>query len=209
MKRRNILLTIFCLSLVLVLVPELAKAKPAHAGDTIPPSVSITNPLSGTEVALNQSMTLQAVASDNRKVAKVEFYDNGVLKATDTRKPYSYVWYANSIGTHAWTAKAYDSSGNSTLSSTVTLTVANVSDTTPPSVPSGLTAAAASCSQVNLGWSPSTDTGGSGLRGYNVYRNGTYLKQVTTTSTSDTGLAASTSYSYAVSAVDNAGNQSA
>ena len=62
----------------------------------------------------------------------------------------------------------------------------------PPTVPTGLTATAASCSQINLSWTASTDTGGSGLKGYNVYKNGTYLKQVTTTSTTDTGLNAST-----------------
>src|SRR5438094_481536 len=82
-------------------------------------------------------------------------------------------------------------------------------DATAPSVPAGLTASAASCSQINLAWIASTDTGGSGLRGYNVYRNGVYVKQVPATSTADTVLAASTAYSYAVSAVDNAGNQSA
>jgi hypothetical protein len=60
-----------------------------------------------------------------------------------------------------------------------------------------------------VSWNASTDTGGSGLKGYNLYRNGSFVKQVTTTSTSDTGLTASTIYSYAVSAVDNAGNQSA
>src|SRR5213592_1275610 len=71
-----------------------------------------------------------------------------------------------------------------------------------PTVPTGLTASAASCSQINLVWTASTDTGGSGLKGYNVYRNGVFLKQVTSTSTSDIGLAASTTYSYTVSAVD-------
>ena len=123
MKNRRILLIILCLSFALVLVPQLAKAKPAQAGDTIPPSVSITSPPSGTEVSVNQNVTIQAVASDNRKVTKVEFYDNGVLKGTDTRKPFSYVWKADIIGTHDWTAKAYDSSGNSSVSSVVTLTV--------------------------------------------------------------------------------------
>ena len=56
-------------------------------------------------------------------------------------------------------------------------------DTTAPSVPAGLTASAASCSQINLAWIASTDAGGSGLRGYNVYRNGVYVKQVPATST--------------------------
>src|SRR6266481_8858814 len=88
------------------------------------------------------------------------------------------------------------------------------SDTTPPSVPTGLTASAVSCSQINLSWNASTDTGGSGLKGYNVYvwRNytWTFLEQVLApaTSTSDTGLTGSTTYYYTVSAVDGAGNES-
>jgi len=49
------------------------------------------------------------------------------------------------------------------------------------------------------------------VKGYNIYRNATFLKQVAApaTSTSDAGLAPSTVYSYAAAAVDNAGNQSA
>jgi hypothetical protein len=77
-------------------------------------------------------------------------------------------------------------------------------------VPANVSATAASCSQVNIGWNASSDTGGSGLKGYNVYRGGSFLRQVLApaTSTSDTGLGASTLYAYAVSAVDNAGNES-
>jgi hypothetical protein len=64
---------------------------------------------------------------------------------------------------------------------------------------------------VNLAWNAVTDTGRSGLKGYNIYRNNTFVKQLLApaTSTSDGGLAQSTVYSYAVSAVDQAGNQSA
>jgi fibronectin type 3 domain-containing protein len=86
-------------------------------------------------------------------------------------------------------------------------------DTTAPSVPTGLAGVAANCGQVILGWNASTDTGGSGLGGYNVYvwQNGTwtFVDLVTTTSASLSGLAASTTYYYAVAAVDNAGNVSA
>jgi hypothetical protein len=47
------------------------------------------------------------------------------------------------------------------------------------------------------------------MAGYRIYRNGSYVKQVTGTSTTDTGLAESTTHSYRASAIDNAGNQSA
>src|SRR5712664_836117 len=78
------------------------------------------------------------------------------------------------------------------------------SDNTAPSVPTGITASAVSCSQINLSWNASPDTGGSGLKGDNVYvwRNSTwtFLKQVLApaTSTSDAGLTGSTAYYYTV-----------
>jgi chitodextrinase len=83
-------------------------------------------------------------------------------------------------------------------------------DLVDPSVPTGLALSAIGCSWVNLVWAASTDRGGSGLKGYNLYRNNVFIRQVLapTTSVSDTDLAASTISSYAVSAVDNAGNPS-
>src|SRR5262249_50107889 len=82
-------------------------------------------------------------------------------------------------------------------------------DTTPPTVPTGTIATAASCTQVDVAWNASSDAG-SGLRAYRVYRNGALLREVTGAQfTSDTGVVESTSYSYAGSAIDNAGNESA
>jgi chitodextrinase len=84
-------------------------------------------------------------------------------------------------------------------------------DTTPPSVPQNVHATAVGATRVDLTWSASTDTGGSGLAGYRVYRDGsaTPIATVTTTSYSNTNLAANTSYSYQVRAYDNNGNESA
>jgi hypothetical protein len=80
-------------------------------------------------------------------------------------------------------------------------------DTTPPTVPTGLTATAVSSSQINLSWTASTDN--VGVTGYDVYRGGTQVGTSPTASYSDTGLAASTSYTYTVAAYDAAGNTSA
>jgi hypothetical protein len=88
-------------------------------------------------------------------------------------------------------------------------------DTTPPTAPSNLTATGASSSQINLSWTASTDN--VGVTGYYVQRCSgsgcTNFAQVAsvsgaTTAYSDTGLAASTSYSYRVEATDAAGNLS-
>lgn len=80
-------------------------------------------------------------------------------------------------------------------------------DTTAPSIPAGLTATVVSSSQINLGWSASTDA--VGVTGYIVFRNGTQVGTTTSKAYSNTGLTASTTYSYTVKARDAAGNMSA
>jgi len=79
------------------------------------------------------------------------------------------------------------------------------SDTTPPSMPTNLSASAVSTSQINLSWSASTDD--TGVVGYKIYRGGTQIATITTsTSYSNVGLQASTAYTYTVAAYDTAGN---
>jgi cellulose 1,4-beta-cellobiosidase len=87
-------------------------------------------------------------------------------------------------------------------------------DTTPPTVPTNLSGTAVSQSQINLSWTASTDPVvpghvTSGVAGYKVFRNGTQVGTPSTTSYSDTGLTAATTYQYTVSAYDTAGNVSA
>ncbi|MFF0090863.1 chitinase [Streptomyces canus] len=75
-------------------------------------------------------------------------------------------------------------------------------DPTPtvPAPPAGLAVSGTSSSSVSLSWNAV-----SGATGYNVYRNGTKITAVTGTSATVTGLAASTSYSFQVTAVNSAG----
>ena len=80
-------------------------------------------------------------------------------------------------------------------------------DTSPPTVPTGLAATAVSSSQINLTWNASTDN--VGVTGYDVFRDGAAITTVGTNSYSNTGLAAGTTYVYAVRARDAAGNVSA
>ncbi len=80
-------------------------------------------------------------------------------------------------------------------------------DTTAPSTPAGLTAVAVSTAQINLAWTASTDN--VGVTGYKVYSNGTLRNALgNVLSMPDTGLAAGSTYSYTVQAVDAAGNAS-
>ncbi|MDX2593864.1 MULTISPECIES: chitinase [Streptomyces] len=71
---------------------------------------------------------------------------------------------------------------------------------TVPSAPGGLSVSGTTSSSVSLSWSAV-----SGATGYNVYRNGTKVTAVTGTSATVTGLSASTSYSFQVTATNSAG----
>ncbi|WP_377153138.1 glycosyl hydrolase family 18 protein [Roseateles sp. UC29_93] len=80
-------------------------------------------------------------------------------------------------------------------------------DTTPPTVPSGLTSSGITSSSITLSWGASTDAG-SGVNNYELLRGGSLIASPTATSYTDSGLSAGTSYSYQVRAKDKAGNVS-
>lgn len=178
----------------------------ATTGDTVAPTVDITAPVASATVS--NAVTVNANASDNVGVNKVEFYVNGALKATDTTSPYSYNWDSKTSGNGSASlmAKAYDAAGNSS-SDTVQVTVAN-GDTQAPTVPAGVTATANSATRVTVKWNVSTDN--TAVTGYWVSRNGQVLARVTSgTQYVDDAVLPNTAYSYKVSALDAAGNTSA
>ncbi|MBR7837403.1 fibronectin type III domain-containing protein [Actinospica durhamensis] len=79
-------------------------------------------------------------------------------------------------------------------------------DTTPPSAPTNLAATGETSTTISLSWTASTDN--VAVTGYDVYRDSTLVGTTTSTTYTDTGLTASTLYSYAVVATDAAGNLS-
>jgi chitodextrinase len=80
------------------------------------------------------------------------------------------------------------------------------SDTQAPSTPAGLSASGTGMTTMALSWSASSDN--VGVAGYRVSRNGSQVATTSGTSWNDSGLAASTTYSYSVVAYDAAGNTS-
>ena len=81
------------------------------------------------------------------------------------------------------------------------------SDTTPPTIPTGLSVTGTSLSTVSLTWNASVDTP-AGVAVYKVYRNGVPLITTAVRTFQDTGLTANTTYSYGVTAIDFANNES-
>ncbi|MFC0713275.1 glycosyl hydrolase [Cellulomonas biazotea] len=80
-------------------------------------------------------------------------------------------------------------------------------DTTAPSTPTGLGASGTTSSATTLSWYASSDN--VGVTGYEVLRNGSVVGTASGTSYTASGLSASTAYTFAVRALDAAGNRSA
>ena len=97
----------------------------------------------------------------------------------------------------------YDPAGNR-------VSVSTGVDNKAPSAPTALAATSTLSTKVNLTWTGSTDTGGSGLAGYKIFRNGSTTALATTTGTgttyADITTVGTTAYTYIVKAYDGALN---
>lgn len=109
--------------------------------------------------------------------------------------------------TYHYEVVSADENGYTSTSTDQTFTTDNPN---PPSVPTGLTATATSSSEIDLSWNASTGDGTYPVAGYQIFRDGMQVGTTTSGTTyADTGLAASTNYSYTVDAYDTEGNVSA
>jgi hypothetical protein len=77
-------------------------------------AVSITNPKNGGTVPRNQTVDINASATDSSTITKVQFYVDNALLGTVTTAPYTYPWKVpQKRGAHSVKAQAYDAKGNS------------------------------------------------------------------------------------------------
>lgn len=89
----------------------------------VPPTVTITDPLSGATIYEGQQITVRATATDDIAVATVTFAVNGQDVFTDTSTPYEYTFTAApGAGTLQLTATATDL-GNNNASAASTVSV--------------------------------------------------------------------------------------
>lgn len=116
--------------------------------------------------------------------------------------------------TYRYRVRATDAAGNvSAYSGIVSATTPAAADVTPPTVPTNVTARAASASRIYLTWVASTDN--VAVRRYVVYRcqgascsNFVAVASTTLPLLTDDGLASNTVYRYRVRALDQASNVS-
>ncbi len=144
-------------------------------------------------------------SADNRAVAGYDVYTNGV-KVGRIRSGSNYM-HVSANTTASYTLKAFDFSGNFSAASVPVGGAPPSPDTIPPTIPGNVLASPLSTSSIKVSWSPSTDN--LAVTGYDLYTtNGVLLASTALTNYTDTGLSASTTYSYLVKARDFAGNAS-
>jgi chitodextrinase len=171
------------------------------APDTTPPTQPGSFAVSSTT---DTSVSLSWTAStDNVGVDHYELSRNGTLIASPTGTSYTDTGRAPST-LYSYSLVAVDAAGNKSTAATLNATTAP--DTNAPTPPSSLSATSVTASQVQLSWSGASDD--VAVTGYRIYRNGTQIGSSTTMSFTDTTVAPSTSYSYTVTALDAAGNES-
>ncbi len=193
----------------------------SSGGDTQAPTVPTG--LSAQAISSSQINLSWTASTDNVAVTGYRIYrclgsncSPTTQLATSATNSYSNTGLSASTA-YTYRVLAYDAAGNvssqSSSASATTSSGGGGGDTQAPTVPTGLSAQAISSSQINLSWTASTDN--VAVTGYRIYRclgsNCSPTTQIDTSATnsySNTGLSASTTYTYSVSAYDAAGNAS-
>jgi len=187
---------------------ELATTGAGQSG-AVPPS-PLATPGIQAEVATTTGSLVPASTTVTSSTTTTTSAIATTTTSSPTPSPSSSGWGSGSYAPPPTTTPS--PSTTTTATTTATTATSTTADTTPPSTPANLSAAAVSPSQINLSWSSSTDN--VGVTGYKIYRGGTQIATITpsaastTLSYSDTGLQASTAYTYTVAAYDAAGNTS-
>jgi fibronectin type 3 domain-containing protein len=184
---------------------------PTSEPDTIAPTAPTT--VTATVVSTSKIDLAWNGATDNVAVTGYRVLRDGVQIAELAGMSYTDSTVTPDTS-YSYTIEAVDAAGNVSPESappTVASTTGSP-DGTPPTQPGSLVGSARSSSVVDLTWAASTDN--VAVTGYRVFRNGVELPTPMppdatppTTYTDDTAAPATT-YTYQVSAVDAAGNES-
>lgn len=73
------------------------------------PTVAITSPADNS--SFTNSLDIEATASDDSGISRVEFYVDWNLQGTVTAPPYNFTWSSGSSGSHTVAAMAYSNAG--------------------------------------------------------------------------------------------------
>ncbi len=174
---------------------------PEPPGDVTPPTMpldlfaSLSSP---NTIGLSWSASEDDSGVAGYKVYRNNAYLDSVTGTTATDAGLAWMTL------YSYQVSAFDAAGNeSPLSAPVYL---STGDGAAPSTPADLVVSASAPGQLDLSWSAATDN--VGVTGYNVYRTGALVANVSATSTVITDLGPATRHCFTVSAVDAGGNES-
>jgi len=158
--------------------------------------------------AIGSTVKLSWTASTSGDVSAQDVYRNGSWLGTVPVGQLSLIDSAPIAGA-SYTVRAHDLAGNQSPNS-APASVGSGSDTSPPTVPTGVTATATSATSIRVDWTASSDN--VGVTGYQIFRDGagTPLTTVAGSVTSyvDNSVLAQSTHSYTVQATDAAANLS-
>jgi chitodextrinase len=173
------------------------------SADTVAPSAPTALGQTGA-TATSVSVSWSA-STDNVGVTGYDLFVNGVSAGT------SATTSATLTGQPCGTTRtvgvdAHDAAGNRSAISTVAASTSACPDTTPPSVPGGLTQTGSTASSATVAWTASTDN--VGVAGYDLYLDGVPAGTTVAWSATFSGLTCGP-HTVGVDAYDAAGNRSA
>src|SRR4029077_12782757 len=206
-----------------VAVDNAGNASAASPGLSIvldPQSLSAPTSVSATATPTNQRPQVSWVAPSATPGFTLDHYRvlrNGVFLQSVSGPSFTDATPSLADSTYTYQVIATDSADSAFGAASAPVSV--VYDTTAPATPAGVSAGAALDGSVSVGWAASGDGAGSGVARYVVRRalsstppataaDGAAPCQVTVTSCGDATTLTGKLYSYAVFAIDRAGNTS-
>lgn len=142
-------------------------------------------------------------SSDNLGVEGYHIYRNNVLLTSTNDTVYEDITVIQG-NAYEYAVSSYDAAGNES-ERTLPVSFSSVDDL-PPSIPSGLMLLSIGESGASLAWHQATDN--VGVINYNLYRDGDLQNTVSDTTIKDSEVISGQTYTYRVSALDAAGNES-
>ena len=164
--------------------------------------------LSSSNITLDDVDLSWSASSDNVGVAKYNVYKNNVFLQSTTQNSIS-VTNLDCDKSYMFTVNAEDAQGNvSNISNIITVNTKGCDqDNEAPTAPANLTASGITKTTAYLTWDASTDN--IAVTEYEVYRDGSLIQTLTSTSTTVWELSCgSVSYNFTVKAKDALGNTS-
>jgi chitinase len=176
-------------------------------GDTTGPSIPTgLNSPSRTSTSVSLAWNASTDNPGGSGVAGYDVYRGGALAGSPTGTSFTVTGLGPNT-TYSFTVRARDNAGNASAQGAALSVTTNPAAgcSTLPSVPTGLGSPSQTSSTVSLAWNASTPGANCTVQ-YRVFRDGTQATQVSATSATIGGLAANTTYSFTVAAVNQFGS---